>query len=226
MLEDRPFKSAVYEQWARLGQALAHPRRVELLDLLCQGPMTVETLARRAELSVGSTSQHLARLRAARLVETERAGTPVRYRLAEPGMLNLLLSLRDLARRRYAEVDAAVAAFLDGRPVGEPVDPAGLEARLAAGDAILIDVRPADEYAAGHLPGAWSVPLEQLHQAIARLPRDRTVVAYCRGPYCVLAVHAEEALRQAGFRAARLSVGPADFRRTGQPLETAPREEA
>ncbi len=217
----RRFKSAIYEHLARIGKAVANPRRLELLDLLGQGPRTVEVLARHAGLTVANTSQHLQVLRGARLVEAEKHGLYVTYRLADPAVARFVRELRRLAEARLAEVEQAARAFLEARGLAEPVDADAVVARVRAGDATLIDVRPVEEYLAGHLPGAISVPLPELERRLAELPRDREVVAYCRGPYCVLAVEAVALLRARGFTASRLPEGVADWRARGLPVEVA-----
>lgn len=219
MSPDRAFKDAVYEQLARTGRALAHPRRLELLDLLCQGPMTVEQLARKSSLAIGSTSQHLQHLKAARLVQSERRGSYVVYRVPDHTTCLLLRTLQAVAERYNAEFRALAADFFGGDGREEPLDAAGLARRLAHEDAVVLDVRPADEYAAGHWPGALSIPLEALAERLAELPQDRTIVAYCRGPYCVLSLHALDLLRHAGLRAARLTEGMSDWRAQNVPLE-------
>lgn len=215
---DRAYKDAIYEQIARIGRAVAHPRRLELLDLLCQGPTTVETLARKSALSVGSASQHLQHLKNARLVRAEPRGVARIYRLTDAATCELFRSLRGLAERYYADMRVITEAFLHDRDAMETLDVAALQQRMRQEEVILLDVRPVEEYAAGHWPGAVSLPLDALTDRLAELPRDRTVVAYCRGPYCVLAMHAAEVLRQHGFRAIRLADGVPDWRAQGLPI--------
>lgn len=215
---DRVFKDAIYEQIARIGRAVAHPRRLELLDLLCQGPTTVEALARKSAMSVGSTSQHLQHLKDAHLVRVEPRGAARIYRLTDAATCELFRSLRGLAEHYYADMRAITEAFLRDREALETLDVATLQQRMDQEDVILLDVRPVEEYAAGHWPGAVSFPLDTLTDRMAELPRDRTVVAYCRGPYCVLAMHAAEVLRQHGFRAIRLADGVPDWRSQGLPI--------
>ncbi len=215
---DRAFKDAIYEQIARIGRAVAHPRRLELLDLLCQGPMTVETLARKSAMSVGSTSQHLQHLKDAHLVRVEPRGATRIYRLTDAATCELFRSLRGLAERYYADMRAITQAFLRDREALETLDAAALQQRMKQEEVVLLDVRPAEEYAVGHWPGAVSLPLDTLTDRLAELPRDRTVVAYCRGPYCVLALHAVNTLRQHGFRAVRLADGVPDWRAQGLPI--------
>lgn len=211
----RSFKDTVYEQFARIGKAVSSPRRLELLDLLCQGPRTVEALARQAGQSVANTSQHLQILRASRLVEAEREGLFVTYRLADHEVCDFFRSLRRLAESRLLEIERVTREFLEQRDVMEPVDSAALVERVRSGEVTVLDVRPPEEYRAGHIPGAISVPLSELHSRLAELPSDREIVAYCRGPYCVLAIDAVTALRAQGFDAVRLEDGVPEWRARG-----------
>lgn len=215
---DRAFKDAIYEQIARVGRAVAHPRRLELLDLLCQGPATVEILARKSAMSVGSTSQHLQHLKDAQLVRAEPRGAARVYRLTDSATCDLFRQLRGLAERYYADMRAITEAFLRDRETLETLDSTALQERIHHEEVVLLDVRPAEEYAAGHWPGAVSVPLDALRDHLGDLPQDRTVVAYCRGPYCVLALHAVETLTQHGFHAVRLADGVPDWRAQGLPV--------
>jgi rhodanese-related sulfurtransferase/DNA-binding transcriptional ArsR family regulator len=212
---NRRFKEAVYEQFARISKALSSPRRLELLDLLCQGPRTVEALAEAAGMSVANTSQHLRALRLARLVEASKEGQFVTYSLADEAVCEFYHTLRHLAERRLAEVEQIVQQYLAQRELLEPVDQEQLLSQVRGGEVVVLDVRPPEEYRAGHIPGALSVPLEELEQRLSRLPRRRQVVAYCRGPYCVLAVEAVALLRRRGFKAVRLEAGVHDWRRRG-----------
>lgn len=214
----RRFKDDVFEQFARVGKALSSPKRLELLDVLCQGPRTVEALADQVSMSVANTSQHLQVLRAARLVESQREGTFVSYRVAGPEVCALYHQLRGLAEARLAEVEAISRDFLASRGALESVDGEELLRRALDGEVTVLDVRPPEEFAAAHLPGARSVPLAELERALAELPRDRAVVAYCRGPYCVLAIEAVARLRAHGFQAFRLEQGPLDWQVAGLPL--------
>jgi len=215
MLTARRFKIAIYEQFARVGKALSNPARLELLDLLCQGPRTVEVLAKEANLGVANTSQHLKVLRAARLVESEKGGLFVTYRLADEGVCQFFRSLRSLAESRLAEIHEITRKFLEGHEGMEPVDRQALFTRVRNGEVTVLDVRPQEEYQAGHIPGALSVPLKELERRLSELPRDREIVAYCRGPYCVLAVEAVKILRACGFQAIRLEEGVQDLRAQG-----------
>jgi rhodanese-related sulfurtransferase/DNA-binding transcriptional ArsR family regulator len=215
----RRFKTAIYEQFARVGKALASPHRIELLELLAQGPRTVEALSRMADMSLANTSAHLQVLRNAGLLESTKEGLFVTYRLADPKVGELLLSLRNVAETRLAEVSKTTREFLAENALLEPVDEAALRRRVKNGEVTLLDVRPPEEYEAAHIPGALSVPLPELAKRISELPRRREVVAYCRGPYCVLAVEAVKLLRRKGFKAVRLEEGILDWAALGLPLE-------
>ena len=215
----RRFKDDGFEQFARIGKAVASPKRLELLDILCQGPRTVEVLADQASLTLANASQHLQVLRAARLIEAEKSGLFVTYRLAE-GVEGFCLGLRHLAEVRLAEIEATTRAWLEQRGAMESVHGSELLKRALSGDVTVLDVRPVEEYRAGHLPNARSVPLAELRARMGELPLDRAVVAYCRGPYCVLAVEAVRVLRREGFTALRLETGPPDWRAAGVPVES------
>lgn len=214
------FKTAMYEQLARIGKAVASPGRLELLDLLAQGPRTVEMLARQSGHSLANTSHHLQVLRRARLVDAEKAGLYVTYRLADAGVSTFFLDLRRLAESRLAEVEQITRQYLEARGALESVGGDELLRRVRNGEVTIVDVRPAEEYRAGHLPGALSVPLAELKKRVAHLPKDREVVAYCRGPYCVMAIEAVYLLRKRGFRAFRMEQGVADWRARGWRVET------
>jgi rhodanese-related sulfurtransferase/DNA-binding transcriptional ArsR family regulator len=215
---DRAFKDAVYAQIARVGKAIAHPKRLELLDLLCQAPMTVEELARKTDMSVANASQHLQQLKATRLVDLTVDGNRHRYRLADDGSCLLLRVLREAAERYSAELRETVATFFHTEGAFAAVGAQELMERMRSGGVLLIDVRPREEYQAGHIPGALSLPLPELAERLQELPRDRTIVAYCRGPYCVLSLHAAQTLERAGFSVARLVDGVGDWRALGLPL--------
>lgn len=219
---DRRFKDGIYEQFARVGKALSAPGRLELLDLLGQGPRTVEALAAQASLSVANASQHLQILRAARLVESEKKGLHVEYRLASEEVGTFLVAMRRLAESRLAEVAQLSREYFQDRGTLEEVDGEELLRRIRGREVTVLDVRPPEEYRAGHLPGALSIPVGELKSRLAELPKGREVVAYCRGPYCVMAVEAVEVLRKKGFRAHRLEQGVADWRYRGWRLECVP----
>jgi rhodanese-related sulfurtransferase/DNA-binding transcriptional ArsR family regulator len=215
----RRFKSAIYEQFARVAKALASPHRVELVELLSQGPRTVEALARMADMTLANTSAHLQVLRGAGLVESTKEGLFVTYRLSDHSVSDLLLSVRAVAEARLAEVAKVTRDFLAENSQLEPVDEQALRDRVRHGEVTLLDVRPPEEFAAGHIPGAMSVPLPELAKQLAKLPKRREVVAYCRGPYCVLAIEAVKQLRARGFKAVRLESGVLDWAALGLPVE-------
>lgn len=219
MNSPRRFKDVLYEQFARVGKALSSPRRLELLDLLCQGPRTVEALAGQAAISVANASQHLQVLRAARLVDAEKKGLHVEYRLADDEVCTLFFTLRRVAESRLAEVDQVTRAYFESRGAMEPVAGDELLRRVKAGEVTVLDVRPAEEYRAGHVPGAVSIPVGELEARLDELPRDRDVVAYCRGPYCVMAVEAVGLLRENGFTADRMETGVTEWRNRGWQVE-------
>jgi rhodanese-related sulfurtransferase len=217
----RRFKDAIYEQFARIGKAVSSPKRLELLDLLCQGPRTVEALANEARLTVGNTSRHLQILRGAGLVEGDKEGLFVTYRISDCAVCDFFRSMRVLAEKRLAEVEWITRRFLERRDGLEPVDREELLERVRNRGVVVIDVRPTEEYQAGHIPGSISIPLRELETRLSDLPRDQEIVAYCRGPYCVLAVQAVETLRAKGYRAVRLEDGVLDWRARGYKVETA-----
>lgn len=219
MSVERQYKDATYGQFARIGKAVSHPKRLEILDLLCQGPRTVETLAREAGLGVASASQHLKVLREARLLEAEKKGLYVTYRLADDAVCGFYRSMRSLAESRLAEVEQITRRFLEGKRGMEPVASRELLQRVREGRVTVLDVRPIEEFRAGHIAGAVSVPLRELKARIKEIPRSREIVAYCRGPYCVLAVQAVEMLRKAGLKAHRLLEGFPDWRAAGLPVD-------
>jgi rhodanese-related sulfurtransferase/DNA-binding HxlR family transcriptional regulator len=204
-VNSRQSKNALFEAIGLMGKAFASPRRLELLDLLAQAPRSVEELARASDQSTANTSQHLQALHAAGLVTRKREGLRVRYALAGEDVLALWLALRDVSATRLADVERAAAEYL-----GEEVEAIGREellARLGRGDVVLVDVRPEAEFAAGHVEGARSIPLEELEQRLAEVPADREVVAYCRGPFCAYAHEAVRRLRDSGRTARRLREG-------------------
>jgi len=219
MSVERQYKDATYGQFARIGKAVSHPKRLEILDVLCQCPRTVEALAREAGLGIASASQHLKVLREARLLDAEKKGLFVTYRLADAAVCAFFRTMRSLAESRLAEVEQITRRFLDGREGMEPVEARELLKRVRGGRVTVLDVRPVEEYNAGHIAGALSIPLKELQRRLAEVPKGRPIVAYCRGPYCVLAVHAVEILRKHGFAAARLADGVPEWRAHGLPVE-------
>jgi rhodanese-related sulfurtransferase/DNA-binding transcriptional ArsR family regulator len=202
-------------QFARIGKAVSSPSRLYILDLLAQGEKSVETVAKQAGLSVTNTSNHLKELRNAALVTSRKDGIHVFYRLADPAVHEFLRCLQDIAARQLAEVRQLVMDYFEEPETLEPVKAGELLQLLRSDDVIVLDVRPEDEYAAGHIPGALSVPVGDLERRLSEIPPDREVVAYCRGPYCVLAVRAVEELRAAGYRARRMDVGLPQWRAQG-----------
>jgi len=213
---NRAAKTALFDAFARAAKALASGRRIELVDVLANGERTVEALAGEVGLSVANTSQHLQILRQAGLVSSRREGTSVHYRLAGPEVFELWRTLRTLAASRLAEVERLTVAYLGGRDELEPVTREELARRLQDGDdLVVLDVRPAAEYAAGHLPGAVSIPVGELRRRLAELPGDREIVAYCRGPYCAFAHEAVGLLRDEGFAARRLEDGLPEWQAAG-----------
>lgn len=216
----RGTKTALNEQFARIGKALASPRRTELLDLLAQGEHSVETLAAEADMSVTLTSAHLQALRQARLVETRRDGSRIYYRLAGDDVFELLTAVRGIAHARLAEVEQVVRAYFGAPDELEPIGREELVARARGGEVVVLDLRPRDEYAAGHIPGAVSIPLKELGKQLALLPPDAEIAAYCRGPYCVMAPRGIALLRRHGYRARRLADGVNEWRAAGLPVAT------
>lgn len=219
-LSHRQYKDAIYEQLARIGKAVSAPKRIELLEILGQGPRTVEALAKLADLSVANASQHLKALRAARLVDAEKKGLFVEYRLADDSVGRYLLTTQTLADARLAEIRQLTRDFLEKRGALEPVNREELVRRVRDGEVIVLDVRPSEEYAAGHIPGAVSVPIDELKARLRELPKGKEIVAYCRGPYCIMSIEAVELLRKKGFRALRMEQGVLDWRARGWRIET------
>lgn len=212
-------KQALFEQLAVIARAFGSAARLELLDFLAQGERAVEELAEAAGLSVANTSKHLQQLKAAGLVEARRDGKRIRYRLSDDRILDAVGDLRVLAEDHLDRVDDLVSSYLRSRDALEPVPAIELLDRAQQGLVTVIDVRPPEEYAQGHIAGALNIPLDMLEQQLGQLPRDREVVAYCRGPWCVLSYEAVARLREAGIQAWRLQDGLPEWRRAGLPLE-------
>ena len=200
-------KHAVFEQFAMVAQALANGHRVELIEIVAQGERSVEELAKLSGLTVTNASQHLHLLRRAGLVAARRAGKHVLYRVAERDVVDLLMAVRRTAERGVAEIDKIVQSYFHARDSLEPVSHDELANRLRDGVVTLIDVRPGEEFTAGHIPGAVNIPLDELPRRLGELPADRTIIAYCRGPYCVFAFEAVATLRAQGYDARRLADG-------------------
>jgi len=215
----RDLKNHLYEQVARIGKAVASPKRLELIELLCQGEKTVELLAAQAEISVKLTSAHLKELRLARLVETRKDGKYVLYRLASTSVADLWVSLRTEAEQRLVELQVALASIVNHRDDLEGFDRASILKKAKAGELLVLDVRPEDEFAAAHLPHARSLPVDALRKRLAEIPKGVPVVAYCRGPFCLMAKDAVELLRKKGYRAFHLTDGVAEWRAHGLPIE-------
>jgi rhodanese-related sulfurtransferase/DNA-binding transcriptional ArsR family regulator len=221
MNDHREFKNLLYDQFARVGKAVANPHRLELLDLLAQGERTVEELAQQAALPIANASQHLQALRRAALVEVRREGPYAYYRLADERVLRLWQALRAVGETRLAEVDRLVTTYLADRSTLESIDAVTLLKRMREDDVVVLDVRPAEEFEAGHIPGARSIPIVDLERRLGELPRAREIVAYCRGPYCVYSDEAVVLLKAHGYRARRLVDGLPEWQLSGLPVESA-----
>jgi rhodanese-related sulfurtransferase len=218
-VQGREFKDAMFEQFTRVASAFASPKRLEVVDLLAQGPRSVESIATQTSMTVGNTSRHLQVLRNAGLVASSRDAQRIVYRIADSTVVDGYRSLRQVAESRIAEVRYLAEAFFGEVDGVEPLDVAQLLERSEHGDVVVVDVRPAEEYEAGHIAGALSVPLADLAVRISDLPAGSTVVAYCRGPYCVLSAEAVRQLRSAGLNAQRLEAGVDEWRQAGRPIE-------
>ena len=214
-------KELLFGQFALIGKAFSSPRRLELLELLAQREHTVEALVEKTGLSVANTSRHLQILREAHLVEARKEGLYVHYRLAHPDVFELFRMVGILAARQLAEVDLIVELFLTSLDHFDPISREELKTRAQDGTVVVLDVRPPDEFSAGHLPGAISIPLPDLERQLATLPQGKEIVAYCRGPYCVLAYEAVDFLRKRGLRARRIEGGFPEWQAAGMPVEGA-----
>jgi rhodanese-related sulfurtransferase/biotin operon repressor len=221
-MSDRGAKAALFDEFARVGRALASGRRAEVIDLLANGERSVESLADELGLSVANVSQHLQILRRAGLVATRRDGTFIYYRLAAPEVLTFWRSLQEVAGNRIAEVDRLARAYIGERDGLEAVTKEELSRRLRSKDApIVLDVRPTEEFESGHIPGAISVPVTELRRRLKELPKRREIVAYCRGAYCAFAPEAVRYLKRKGYKARLLEEGMPDWASSGLPLEKA-----
>ncbi|MEO5321956.1 metalloregulator ArsR/SmtB family transcription factor [Mesorhizobium sp. CC13] len=215
-------KQAIYGSLSEVAQALGHPHRLELLEHLAQGVRSVEELSARTRLTFANTSRHLQILRRARLVDTERRGKHIFYRLAgEAEVVDVMGALGRLGERNMAEIDRVMADYFRARDALEPVSRKDLVARLHEGSVTVLDVRPEDEFVAGHLPGALNIPVTDLQRRLGELPSDREVIAYCRGPYCVMSFEAVAALRARGYLVRRLEDGYPEWKAAGLPVEAA-----
>lgn len=217
--DHRTFKDRLYGQFARIGKALGNPYRLEILELLAQAERTVESLADEIGVSVANASQHLQALRAAGLVDSRKQGLYVRYRLADDSVVALSGALRLVAERRLADLDRLVRDHFGDRTDPEPVGMDDLMQRLRSGRVIVLDTRPAGEYAAGHIAGALSVPVDEMQAMLAKLPKGKEYVAYCRGHYCIYADQAVAILRRSGRKARRLADGFPQWKAAGLPVE-------
>lgn len=215
----RQVKDLLYAQVARIGKAVCSPKRLELIDLLCQGEKPVERLAAEAQMSVKLASAHLKELRLAHLVEARKEGKNVYYQLTGNAVADFWVAIRSLAEDRLLDLQAALDKLTEHPSQLQPLSGKELLARARNGEVMVLDVRPTSEYAAGHLPYAQSMPLDELKKRLAELPRDKPIVAYCRGPFCLMAVEAAELLNQKGFRAIRFEEGVAEWRAHGLPVE-------
>ena len=216
----REFKSRLYEQFARVGKAVSNPHRLELLELLAQGERTVEALARAGNMSLASTSQHLQALRQGGLVQSKKVGLFVHYRISDDSVLDLARAMRTVAERRLAELERVVKEHFATRSEAEAISMQELLERARSGGVVVLDTRPAEEYAAGHIAGAISVPFDQVEARLRELPKSQVYVAYCRGPYCVYADRAMELLRARGRKARRLSAGFPEWKLAALPIQS------
>lgn len=220
-MKGREFKDEAFQQFARIAAAFASPKRIELIDVLAQGERNVETLAAETGLSIANTSRHLQVLKTAGLLAFRKEGLQVFYRLAAPSVLAGYRALRQLAEERLAELDRLVRDYFGGVDGLEPLGRAELLERARSGDVLVLDVRPREEFEAGHITGALSIPLSMLAKRLSEIPVEHEIVAYCRGPYCVLAAEAVRLLRRRGYRAFRLAEGYPEWRDGGLPVELA-----
>jgi rhodanese-related sulfurtransferase/DNA-binding transcriptional ArsR family regulator len=218
MKNARNVKDMLYEQVARIGKVFSSSKRLELIDLLCQGEKTVDTLARETSLSMKLTSSHLRELRMAHLVETERRGKNIYYRLADKSVADLWVQIHTLAEERLVDLQSVLQQIATQPNDLVPSDRESLMKAARKGEVVVLDVRPTEEYLNAHLPFARSIPLEELRQRLAELPKDRSIVAYCRGPYCLMAVDAVALLKQEGYAAIHLRDGVAEWAAAGGSL--------
>lgn len=218
-MKHREIKNLLYEQVTRVTRALASPKRLEMIEVLCQGEKTVESLAQSTDLDIRLASSHLKQLKAARLVDSRKDGRYVYYRLADDAVAALWVGLRSVAEGRLAELQNAIRDFVSDPQALAPLDRRTVLARARDGEVIVIDVRPESEYVAAHLPFARSMPLDELKRRLAELPREAQIVAYCRGPFCMFASEAVAFLRAQGYHARRIEDGVAEWRASGMPIE-------
>lgn len=219
-MSDQQFRADLFAQFSRIGKALSSPARLEIVYVLNQGEKSVDEVAKAARLSVANASQHLLQLKGARLVDSHKRGQRVIYRLASQGVESLWQCLQKIGEERLLEIKELVRTYLADRDQLEAVTREQLLERMSRNEVIVVDVRPEDEYRAGHLPQAVSIPPDQLTERMASLPRDREIVAYCRGPYCLISYDAVEILRTHGFKAVRLEDGFPEWKSHNLPFET------
>lgn len=218
-MKSREFKDLVFEQFAKIAQAFSAPKRLEIIDILSQGERDVDSLSQQVSMSIANTSRHLQILKTAKLVETRREGVRIVYRIADEDVVNCWLGLQSLAEKRSADVKEIARVFFEERDSMEPITKEELLKRTQNNNVILIDVRPYQEYQNGHIQGAISIPLTELTNRLNEIPKHREVVAYCRGPYCVLSAEAMTVLKNAGFQAVRLKDGITEWKEAGLPIE-------
>jgi len=219
-MKQNTFKSELFSQFARVGKALSNPNRLELLEFLAQGARSVESLASIAKLTVANTSQHLQHLRQAGLVTSQKDGLKVYYSISGDDVINLLDSLRDVAERHLSDVDKIVNTYLTAKDNLDPIPATELLERAKQDLVTVLDVRPKEEFDAGHVRGAINIPIEELEQHLEQFDPEQEIVAYCRGPHCILAFDAVARLREKGFRAHRLENGYPEWKVAGLPVET------
>lgn len=213
MSMERIWKDQLYQEFARIGKCLSSPKRLELLDLLSQGSKSVDQLAKITGMSVANVSQHLQTLHESRLVRSHKQGNFVIYGIAELSVADFMVSLHRLSEKQLVEVQKLKSEILQNHVSMEPIALEELLERMDKGEVVLLDVRPEDEYATGHIPGAISVPMEELEMHLASLPADKEIVAYCRGPYCLMSAQAVEILKSKGIKASRLEEGVHEWKR-------------
>ncbi len=221
-MKGRELKDLLYEQVARIGKAASSPKRLELVELLCQGEKSVDALARAANIDLKNASAHLKELKAARLVEARKEGKFMYYRLADESVAAFWVAIRSLAEERLAELRQAIDQFLADPRELTPLDRKAILGKAKEGEIVVLDVRPREEFEVHHLPYARSLPLNELERRLTDLPRDREIVAYCRGPFCLMAKEAVSLLRRQGYRAAMLDDGVAEWRAAGFPVAGSP----
>jgi len=218
-MKSREFKDLIFQQFANVANAFSSPKRLEIIDILAQGEKDVETLSKQVSITFANTSRHLQILKNARLVETKRDGVRIYYRLSDDKVFNCWKGLQSLAENRVAEIREVLKNFLEERKAMKIISKDELWSRVQSNDVVVIDVRPVEEFNSGHIPGAISIPLVELKDRLNEIPSDREIVAYCRGPYCVLSPEAIKLLRDEGYKAFRLEEGLPEWKEAGLPVE-------